>query len=187
MRLSVAILCALVAVQAALLLAGSAAEASELKVGYYNKKCKGVENVIKWHVIKALKQNRRTGAALVRLLFHDCFVRAANPDVVNNVRDEELSVVARFMPGFVSRVRKISDFLDNTYYHNNLAKIVTFHSDWQLLTDKESLSKVHEYADNATLWDSDFSDSLLKLSQLPMPEGSKGEIRKKCSSINHMY
>ena len=347
MRLSVAILCALVAVQAAaLLLAGSAAAASELKVGYYHKKCKGVENVIKWHVIKALKQNRRTGAALVRLLFHDCFVRgrdgsvlldksyenphpekeapvniglaafdlleeikaavekrcpgvvscsdiliyaardagsilsnghvhfdvpagrldgvvsradeaqaelpdstmtvqqlkdnfaakgfdteqlvilsgahstgqghcssftgrlseppqqitpvyrdllnykcsqAANPDVVNNVRDEDASVVARFMPGFVSRVRKISDFLDNTYYHNNLAKIVTFHSDWQLLTDATSLSKVHEYADNATLWDSDFSDSLLKLSQLPMPEGSKGEIRKKCSAINHLY
>lgn len=331
---------------AALLLAGSAAAASELKVGYYHKKCKGVENVIKWHVIKALKQNRRTGAALVRLLFHDCFVRgcdgsvlldksyenphpekeapvniglaafdlleeikaavekrcpgvvscsdiliyaardagsilsnghvhfdvpagrldgvvsradeaqaelpdstmtvqqlkdnfaakgfdteqlvilsgahsigqghcssftgrlseppqqitpayrdllnykcsqAANPDVVNNVRDEDASVVARFMPGFVSRVRKISDFLDNTYYHNNLAKIVTFHSDWQLLTDATSLSKVHEYADNATLWDSDFSDSLLKLSQLPMPEGSKGEIRKKCSAINHLY
>ncbi|MCP8971415.1 hypothetical protein NK662_23185, partial [Ectobacillus sp. SYSU M60031] len=83
MRLSVAILCALVAVQAAaLLLAGTAAAASELKVGYYHKKCKGVENVIKWHVIKALKQNRRTGAALVRLLFHDCFVRGCDGSVL---------------------------------------------------------------------------------------------------------
>lgn len=73
MRLSVALLCALVAIQAALLVAPS--EAGELQVGYYDKKCRGVENVVKWHIIKALKVNRRTGAALVRLLFHDCFVR----------------------------------------------------------------------------------------------------------------
>ncbi|KAG8051992.1 hypothetical protein GUJ93_ZPchr0001g31630 [Zizania palustris] len=342
MRISVAILCALVAVQVALLAAP--AEANELTVGYYAKKCKGVENIIKWHVIKALKQNRRTGAALVRLLFHDCFVRGCDasvlldasyenprpekgapvniglaafdlleeikaavekrcpgvvscsdiliyaardagsilsnghvhfdvpagrldgfvsnadeaqkelpdstftvqqlidnfaaknftieelvilsgahsigaghcssftgrltappeqitpayrdllnykchqgpdPDVVNNIRDEDYATVARFMPGFVSRVRKISDFMDNTYYHNSLAKIVTFNSDWQLLTHTEARSKVHEYADNATLWDVDFGDSMVKLSKLPMPAGSKGEIRTKCSSINH--
>ena len=73
MKLSAAVIFALVAVQAAVLLA----QASELEVGYYSKKCKGVENVVKWHVIRALKANRRTGAALVRLLFHDCFVRVS--------------------------------------------------------------------------------------------------------------
>lgn len=74
MRLSAAVLCALVAV---LLAAVPSAHAGELEVGYYSKKCKGVENVIKWHVIRALKANRRTGAALVRLQFHDCFVRVS--------------------------------------------------------------------------------------------------------------
>lgn len=69
-----AVLCALVAVQA-VLLAVPSAEAGDLEVGYYSKKCRGVENVVKSHVIRALKANRRTGAALVRLLFHDCFVR----------------------------------------------------------------------------------------------------------------
>ncbi|CAL4976687.1 unnamed protein product [Urochloa decumbens] len=345
MRLSAAVLLALVAVQAAVLLSAvPSTEASELQVGYYSKKCKGLENVIKWHVIKALKANRRTGAALVRLLFHDCFVRGcdgsvlldasyenphpekeapvniglaafdlleeikaavedrcpgvvscsdlliyaardassilsnghvhfdvpagrldgyvskaeeaqaelpdstddveklianfakknftveelvilsgahsigqghcssftgrlsepndqitpayrdllkykcsqgSNPPVDNNIRDEDYDVVGRFMPGFVSRVRKIPDFLDNSYYHNNLAKIVTFHSDWTLLTQKEAFGHVKEYAENGTLWDEDFSDSLVKLSKLPMPAGSKGEIRKKCSVINH--
>ncbi|CAD6238754.1 unnamed protein product [Miscanthus lutarioriparius] len=341
MKLSAAVIFALVAVQAAVLLA----QASELEVGYYSKKCKGVEIVVKWHVIRALKANRRTGAALVRLLFHDCFVRGcdgsvlldassdnphpekeapvniglaafdlleeikaavqkrcpgvvscsdilidlrrprrgqrlsnghvhfavpagrldgfvskteeaqaelpdsthdvqqlidnfarknftveelviltgahsigqghcssfrgrlsepssqitpayrdllnykcsqgSNPPVNNNVRDEDYDVVARFTPGFTSRVRKIPDFLDNTFYHNNLAKIVTFHSDWTLLTHKEAFGHVVEYADNGTLWDEDFSESLLKLSKLPMPAGSKGEIRKKCSVVNH--
>ncbi|KAF8765916.1 hypothetical protein HU200_008028 [Digitaria exilis] len=311
MKLCGALLFALVAVQAAVLLSAvPSAQASELQVGYYSKKCKGLENVVKWHVVKALKAHRRTGAALVRLLFHDCFVReikadlehrcpgvvscsdiliyaardaasflsnghvhfdvpagrldgfvskaeeaqaelpdstddveklianfarknftveelvilsgahsigqghcssftgrlsepadqitpayrellkykcssGSNPPVVNNVRDEDYNTVGRFMPGFVSRLRKVPDFLDNSYYHNNLAKIVTFHSDWTLLTQKEALGHVHEYADNGTLWDEDFSDSLVKLSKLPMPAGSKGEIRKKCSVINH--
>ncbi|GJN32100.1 hypothetical protein PR202_gb20574 [Eleusine coracana subsp. coracana] len=345
MKVSAAVLCALVVVQAAVLLsAASSAQASELKVGYYGKKCRGVENVIKWHVIKALRAHRRTGAALVRLLFHDCFVRGCdgsvlldksydnphpekeapvniglaafdlleeikaavedrcpgvvscsdiliyaardaasilsngnvhfdvpagrldgyvskaeeaqaelpdsvddvkklietfakknftveelviltgahsigqghcssfkgrlsepssqitpayrdllnykcsqgyNPAVDNNVRDEYYDTVYKYMPGFTSRVRKIPDFLDNSFYHNTLAKIVTFHSDWTLLTDKEALGHVHEYADNGTLWDEDFADSLLKLSKLPMPAGSKGEIRKKCNIVNH--
>ncbi|TVU21301.1 hypothetical protein EJB05_30929, partial [Eragrostis curvula] len=273
MKLSAAVLCALVAVQAAVLLASvSSAQADELEVGYYNKKCRGVENVIKWHVIRAIKAHRRTGAALVRLLFHDCFVRVStqhiphtdmhdslcsnaelpdsvddvekliktfakknftveelviltgahsigqghcssfrgrltepasqitpayqallnykcpqgsDPVVDNNVRDEDYNVVAKYMPGFTSRVRKIPDFLDNSFYHNTLAKIVTFHSDWTLLTHEEALGHVHEYADNATLWDEDFADSMLKLSKLPMPAGSKGEIRKKCNIVNH--
>jgi hypothetical protein len=78
MKLSAALLCALVAVQAAVLLAAApSAQAGELQVGYYGKKCKGLENVVKWHVIRALKANRRTGAALIRLLFHDCFVRVS--------------------------------------------------------------------------------------------------------------
>jgi peroxidase len=78
MKLSASVICALVAVQAAVLLASvSSVEAGELKVGYYGKKCRGVENVIKWHVIRAIKANRRIGAALVRLIFHDCFVRVS--------------------------------------------------------------------------------------------------------------
>lgn len=61
--------------------AAMAAEAmgGELKVGYYEKSCKGVENVVKYHVAKAIKANRKNGAALVRLIFHDCFVRVRTP------------------------------------------------------------------------------------------------------------
>jgi hypothetical protein len=74
MKLSVVLLCGLVAFQAALLAAPSA-EASKLQVGYYNKKCRGVEGVVKKHIIRAINKNHRVGAALVRLVFHDCFVR----------------------------------------------------------------------------------------------------------------
>jgi hypothetical protein len=89
------------------------------------------------------------------------------------------------MPGFKSRVCKIRDLFDNSYYYNNLARIVSFNSDWQLMTHTEARGHIHEYADNATLWNEDFSDSMVKLSKLPMPAGSKGGIRKKCSIISH--
>jgi len=87
MKLSAAVLLALVAVQAAVLLAAvPSAQAGELKVGYYGKKCKGLENIVKWHVIKALKANRRVGAALVRLIFHDCFVRVSTKQSTQQTR-----------------------------------------------------------------------------------------------------
>ncbi|TVU24050.1 hypothetical protein EJB05_26444, partial [Eragrostis curvula] len=373
MKLSAVFLCALVAV---LLAAMSSVEAGELEVRYYANKCKSVENIVKWHVIKALKANRRTGAALVRLIFHDCFVRGCdgsvlldksydnphpekeapvniglaafdlleeikaavecrcpgvvscsdiliyaardaasflsngnvhfdvaagrlealdgfvskadevleisvfsaykydrpgnysreafstipheaqaelpdstddvekllttfakknftneelviltgahsigqghcssftgrlteppsqidpkyrdllnfkcaqgdNPTVDNNVRDEDPDVVAEFLPDFVSQLRKTHDFLDHTFYNNTLDNIVNFHSDTALLNQMETLFHVHEYADNGTQWDEDFSDALVKLSKLPMPAGSKGEIRNKCNTINY--
>ncbi|KAG8067073.1 hypothetical protein GUJ93_ZPchr0005g15207 [Zizania palustris] len=314
----------------------------ELSVGYYKDSCPGVENVVKYHVAKALKANRKDGAALVRLIFHDCFVRgcdasvlldptpenphtektapiniglaafelideikaavekrcpgtvscadiiiyaardassilsnghvhfdvsagrldgvvsraadaqrdlpdstftiselirnfrrknftieelvilsgahavgvghcsslrarltappeqilppyrnllaskcAAGPDpiVPNNVRDEDPAAVAASFPSFLPKLRKL-EFLDNTYYHNNLARIVTFNSDWQLLTEKEARGHVREYAENGTLWDEDFSDSLVKLSKLPLPPRAKGEIRTSCRRVN---
>ncbi|KAI4970116.1 hypothetical protein ZWY2020_001030 [Hordeum vulgare] len=111
-------------------------------------------------------------------------------------RDYE--TVARFMPGFTSRVRKISDVLDNTFY-NNLARIVSFNSDWQLMTHTEARGHVHEYADNATLWDGDFAESLLKLSKLSMPAGNKAgsgkvqhrqppsPLNKSCNTSVHAY
>jgi hypothetical protein len=71
MKVLVAALCC----AAALVLQQAPAAEGHLKVGYYDTKCRGVENVVKYHVHKAIKANRKNGAALVRLIFHDCFVR----------------------------------------------------------------------------------------------------------------
>ncbi|XP_066367377.1 peroxidase 2-like [Miscanthus floridulus] len=345
MKVSVpAAVLALCAAAAALLLLAPAEASHHLKLGYYKETCPGVEKIVKYHVAKAIKANRGAGAALVRLIFHDCFVRGcdgsvlldptpanpktektapiniglaafdviddikaalekhcpgtvscadivvyagrdassilsnghvhfaapagrldgvvsraadaqrdlpdstftiaelirnfrrknftveelvilsgahavgvghcssfrarlsspptqivpayrnllsakcaagADPVVPNNVRDEDPRAVAASFPSFLKKLRKAKDFLDNSYYHNNLARIVTFNSDWQLLTEKEALGHVKEYAENGTLWDEDFSDALVKLSKLPMPPHSKGEIRKTCRWVNH--
>lgn len=48
----------------------------KLKVGYYNaKKCGGVEPIVRDEVYKTLNADRSKGAALVRLFFHDCWVK----------------------------------------------------------------------------------------------------------------
>ena len=111
---------------------------------------------------------------------------ATNPAVVNNVRDEDAAAVAQSMPGFLMRLRAGRDYLYNSYYHNNLAQIVTFNSDWALLMGKEARGHVKEYVENKTMWNQDFTDTLVKLRELPMPAaGSKGEIRKKCNAVNY--
>jgi peroxidase len=48
-----------------------------LTVGYYNGKCNNVnvESIVYNTVKDFLDADRSKGAALVRLLFHDCFVR----------------------------------------------------------------------------------------------------------------
>jgi peroxidase len=45
-----------------------------LKVGYYHDKCPAAEAIVKRVVKAALRQDRGVGAAVIRMLFHDCFV-----------------------------------------------------------------------------------------------------------------
>ncbi|CAN6278650.1 unnamed protein product [Urochloa humidicola] len=55
----------------------------QLAVGYYNaKKCGGVEPIVRDEVYKALNADRSKGAALVRLFFHDCWVKGCDGSVL---------------------------------------------------------------------------------------------------------
>ncbi|XBI48767.1 hypothetical protein VPH35_112440 [Triticum aestivum] len=53
-----------------------------LTVGYYQTKCHNAEKIVREVVEEAAKADPGISAALIRLFFHDCFVRGCDASVL---------------------------------------------------------------------------------------------------------
>ncbi|XBI19460.1 hypothetical protein VPH35_060979 [Triticum aestivum] len=68
---------------------------SGLSYGYYNTRCPTAEKIIKDAVKKAVDENPGIGAGLIRLFFHDCFVRGCDASVLLNTTNSQNSDTER--------------------------------------------------------------------------------------------
>ncbi|XP_022726297.1 peroxidase 10-like [Durio zibethinus] len=73
---------------------------------------------------------------------------------------------------------------DTTYYTNLVSKTGLLESDQALTRDPKTAAMVNSYSTNSYLFWNDFTTSMAKLGNLGVLTGDKGQIRKKCGSVN---
>ncbi|KAL1205928.1 Peroxidase 56 [Cardamine amara subsp. amara] len=82
--------------------------AQELEVGFYDNTCPKAELIVKQTVFNTIKKTPTLGAPLLRMFFHDCFVRGCEGSVLlelKNKQDEKNAIPNLTLRGF--------DIIDN--------------------------------------------------------------------------
>ncbi|KAG0481131.1 hypothetical protein HPP92_011989 [Vanilla planifolia] len=73
---------------------------------------------------------------------------------------------------------------DNNYYRNLLSLKGLLHSDQALYNNGSTDAQVRSYANNPSVFESDFVAAMIKMGDINPLTGSNGEIRKNCRKVN---
>ena len=73
---------------------------------------------------------------------------------------------------------------DNNYFNILKQNEGLFQSDAALLTDGEATYNVNELLNSQNFF-TEFAQSIMRMGAIQVLTGSSGEIRKKCSVVNH--
>ncbi|KAF5735997.1 class III peroxidase [Tripterygium wilfordii] len=163
---------------------------------FYDHSCPKAQKIVYSTVAKAVAKETRTAASLIRLHFHDCFVKRLYNQTGNGLPDSSLH------PSYAAQLRTrcprsggdqnlfFLDFVsptkfDNSYFKNLLASKGLLSSDQVLVTKNEaSMELVKKYAENNELFFEQFAKSMVKMGNISPLIGFWGEIRKNCRKVN---
>lgn len=71
-------------------------------------------------------------------------------------------------------------------YYQNVAELKgLFFLDWSLLTSSETENLVNDLRTTPQHFEAKFAESMVKMGNIPMLPGTKGEIRKSCRAVNY--
>ncbi|OIT39774.1 PREDICTED: peroxidase 44-like [Nicotiana attenuata] len=63
---------------------------SALQVGFYGNKCRGAESIVQQEVQRWFSTDRSITAALLRMYFHDCFVRGCDASILIDSKNTQI-------------------------------------------------------------------------------------------------
>ncbi|VAH65829.1 unnamed protein product [Triticum turgidum subsp. durum] len=186
-----------------------------LQIGFYHDKCPQAEAVVKGVMEKAISQNPGNGAAMIRMLFHDCFVEGCDASVlldptpfsptpeklsppndpslrgfelIDAIKDAVECPADATSGGNDPTVMQdvvTPNKLDRQYYKNVLSHTVLFTSDAALMTSAETARMVVDNANIPGWWEDRFEKAMVKMAGIEVKTGYQGQIRKNCRAINY--
>nr|GMD23889.1 peroxidase family protein [Ipomoea batatas] len=163
---------ALAIVLVAIFLGSSSAH---LSTKFYSKSCPILFGTVKSVVTSAVNKEKRMGASLLRLHFHDCFVQLGGPtwNVKLGRRDSKTANL---------NVANTPGVLPSPF--SNLSALISSFQNQGLSTRDLVALSVKKYSKNPALFNSHFARAMIKMGNIRPLTGSCGEIRKNCRIAN---
>ncbi|KAF4380580.1 hypothetical protein G4B88_008731 [Cannabis sativa] len=178
----------------------SFADDDDLSSGFYSKSCPKVFSTVKSAVHSAISNERRIGASLLRLHFHDCFVNGHTQLGKQDVQLSETEYTMRailivHLPNKGKTSVHVRLLLEITMWQIlmlqlqqsliiSTSKSGLLHSDQILFNGGSTDSVVKRYSSKPSSFAEDFVKAMIKMGDIEPLTGSDGEIRKHCAKPN---
>nr|GMD22363.1 peroxidase family protein [Ipomoea batatas] len=152
---------------------------AQLSTKFYSKSCPMLFGTIKSVIKSSVNKEKRMGASLLRLHFHDCFVQLGGPNwkVKLGRRDSKTaSLSAANSPGVLPSPSSNLSALISSFKNQGLST-----RDLVALSGSHTIGKSSE---NPALFNSHFAKAMIKMGNIRPLTDSSGEIRKNCRKAN---